>query len=209
MAAVHGTSGAVGPEIPGYELLEILGEGGMGRVYLARQEALKRSVCVKVLSIASEDEADLCRARFYREAELLACVSHPNILSVFDFGVTSGSGLPYLVTEYVEGGDLRRLLEGKEKLPLAQVRSIVGQVGEALRVLHARGIIHRDLKPENILRQSDSLLKVGDFGIAVMQDKTGLLTRTHGGMGTVGYVAPEQQYGLDVDEQATSTRSRR
>src|SRR4051794_32199775 len=174
----------------------------MGRVYLARQEALKRNVCVKVLSIANEEEADLCRARFCREAELLASVSHPNILTVFDFGVTADSGLPYLVTEYVEGGDLRRFLDGGEKLPSSQVRSIVGQVAEALRVLHERRIIHRDLKPENILRQTDSLFKVGDFGIAVMQDKTGELTRTHRGMGTVGYVSPEQQYGLDVDERS-------
>ena len=127
MAAVHGTSGTMGPQIPGYVLLEILGEGGMGRVYLARQEALKRDVCVKVLSIANENEVELCRARFCREAELLASVSHPNILSVFDFGVTADSGLPYLVTEHVAGGDLRRLLDGGQRLPIAQVRSIVGQ----------------------------------------------------------------------------------
>jgi serine/threonine protein kinase len=202
MSAVHGASGTAMPGIPGYELLQLLGEGGMGRVFLARQEVLKRPVCVKVLSLAHDEEAELCRARFCREAELLASVSHPNILSIFDFGTTADSGLPYLVTEYVEGGDLRHLLDTGPRLPVAQVRSIVGQVGEALRVLHQRGIIHRDLKPENILRHTGSLFKVGDFGIAVMQDKTGSLTRTHRALGTVGYVSPEQQYGLKVDERS-------
>ena len=81
------------PTIPGCEILRPLNEGGMGRVYLARQQALKRLVCVKVLSIPDGEDADLCRSRFSREAELLASVSHPHILSIFDFGTTSDSGL--------------------------------------------------------------------------------------------------------------------
>ena len=104
------------------------------------------------------------------------------------------------MTEYIEGGDLRRFLEG-EAMPLPQVRSIVLQVGEAFGYCTSKGILHRDLKPENILMPTDSLVKVGDFGIAVMQDKAGVLTRSHRGMGTVGYVSPEQQYGLKVDER--------
>jgi serine/threonine protein kinase len=174
----------------------------MGRVFLARQEALKRLVCVKVLSIQEGHDADLYRARFCREAEILASVSHPNVLSVYDFGMTVDADLPYLVTEYVEGGDLRGVLDRGQRLPPAQVRSIVRQVSEALRALHERGILHRDLKPENILGRVDSLLKVGDFGIAVARDQTGSMTRTSCGMGTVGYAAPEQQYGLKVDERS-------
>jgi serine/threonine protein kinase len=86
-------------------------------------------------------------------------------------------------------------------MPIAQARSIALQVGDALTHLHSKGILHRDLKPENILVQSDSLVKVGDFGIAVMQDKAGLLTQSIRGLGTIGYVSPEQQYGLKVDER--------
>ena len=104
MAEVRGTSEGSTPTIPGYEIEKLLGVGGMGKVYLARQEALNRPVCVKVLSIPEGEDYELCRARFRREAELLASVSHPHIVSLFDFGTTADGGLPYLVTEYVEGG---------------------------------------------------------------------------------------------------------
>ena len=173
MSAMNGTSGISTPAIQGYEVLQVLGSGGMGIAYLARQEALKRLVCVKVMSISDVEDAELSRARFKREAELLASVSHPNILSVFDFGVTADSGLPFLVTEYIEKGDLRKILTVGEPLPVDQARSLLGQVGEAVEHLHGRGIIHRDLKPENILMCTDSHAKVGDFGIAVMQESVG------------------------------------
>ena len=90
--------------VHGYEILQTLNEGGMGKIYLARQHALNRLVCVKVVSIPEGEDADLCRSRFCREAELLASVSHPHILSIFDFGTTADLGLPFLVTEYIEGG---------------------------------------------------------------------------------------------------------
>jgi serine/threonine protein kinase len=187
--------------VQGYEILQTLGEGAMGKIYLARQHTLNRLVCMKVLSIPVDEDADLCRSRFCREAELLASVSHPHILSIFDFGATAELGLPFLVTEYIEAGDLRRRMSPGKAMPVAEVRAIVLQIGDALTYLHSRGILHRDLKPENILMPTDSLVKVGDFGIAVMQDKAGLLTQTIHGMGTVGYVSPEQQYGLKVDER--------
>jgi len=187
--------------VHGYEFLQTLNEGGMGKIYLARQQALNRLVCVKVLSIPVGEDADLCRSRFCREAELLASVSHPHILSIFDFGATADLGLPFLVTEYIEAGDLRHRMSSGQAMPVSQVRSIIRQIGDALTLLHSKGILHRDLKPENILMPTDSLVKVGDFGIAVMQDKAGLLTQSLRGMGTVGYVSPEQQYGLKVDER--------
>jgi serine/threonine protein kinase len=201
MSAMHGTSEIGAPSIQGYEVLQVLGSGGTGIAYLARQEALKRLVCVKVMSISDNEGAELSRARFNREAELLASVSHPNILSVFDFGVTADSGLPFLVTEYIEKGDLRRLLTVGKPLPVGQVRSILGQVGEAIDYLHGQGMIHRDLKPENILMCTDSDAKVGDFGIAIMQESVDLLMMPLSGLGTIGYVSPEQQYGLKVDER--------
>jgi serine/threonine protein kinase len=182
--------------------MHVLGEGGMGRVYLARQQTLKRQVCVKVLAVPPGEEPHHCRERFRREAELLASVSHPHILSVFDYGTTADSGLPFLVTEYVEGGDLRHLVSEGRVLPIGEVLSILAQVGDALDFLHGKGIIHRDLKPENILMPTGSHCMVGDFGLAVMQGSAGLLTQSVRGLGTPGYVSPEQQYGLKVDERS-------
>jgi len=201
MSAMHGTSGTEAFPVHGYEILQILNQGGMGKVYLARQHALNRLVCVKVMSIPEGEDPDLCRSRFCREAELLASVSHPHILSIFDFGATVDLGLPFLVTEYIEEGDLRRRMSARQPMPVNWVRSIALQVGDALSFLHDKGILHRDLKPENILMPTDSLAKLGDFGFAVMQDQAGALTRSLRGMGTVGYVSPEQQYGLKVDER--------
>lgn len=201
MPTTHGASGMPTTLVNGYEILQQLNEGGMGKIYLARQHALNRLVCVKVLSIPQGEDAELCRNRFCREAELLASVAHPHILSIFDFGATAELGLPFLVTEYIEAGDLRQCMRPGQAMPVSQVRAIISQIGDALTYLHSKGILHRDLKPENILMPTDSHVKVGDFGIAVMQDKAGLLTQSVRGLGTVGYVSPEQQYGLKVDER--------
>src|SRR5262245_50025583 len=132
MVGAHGASGMSIPTIPGYEILRPLGEGGMGRVYLAKQQALNRLVCVKVLTIAEHDDPNLCRALFSREAELLASVTHPHILSIFDFGTTMEADLPYLVTEYIEAGDLRQQMPVGQPMPFDRSRSIVKQVDEAL-----------------------------------------------------------------------------
>jgi serine/threonine protein kinase len=202
MSALHEVQGALAPTVPGCEILRPLKEGGMGKVYLARQEALNRLVCVKVLSIPDGEDAGVWRSRFHREAELLAKVSHPHILPIFGFGTTDGSGLPFLVTEYVEGGDLRQLMTPGQPLPGGQARAILRQIGDALIYLHSRGILHRDLKPENVLMTGDGQIKVGDLGIAVEQAKAGVLTGSDRGLGTVGYISPEQQYALGVDERA-------
>ncbi len=201
MSSKHGSSSETVPTVSGYELQRLLGQGGMGKVYLARQQALKRLVCIKVLSIPEGEDADLCRAMFAREAELLASVSHPQILSVFDFGTTSDRNLPFLVTEYIEAGDLRKRMIRGHAMPIDRVRSILVQVGQVLEFLHGKGIIHRDLKPENILMPTESDCKVGDFGLAVLRDNAGQLTGSLRGLGTPGYVSPEQQSGLRIDER--------
>lgn len=201
MSSIHELHGVETPIVPGCEILRPLNEGGMGKVYLARQEALNRLVCVKVLSIPDGEDSAVWRRRFHREAELLASVSHPNILPIFGFGTTSGSGLPFLVTEYVESGDLRRRMSPGEPLPTGQAQAILRQVADALIHLHGRGILHRDLKPENVLITDGGLVKVGDLGIAVAHDQAGLLTQSDRGLGTIGYVSPEQQYALGVDER--------
>jgi eukaryotic-like serine/threonine-protein kinase len=190
------------PTIPGCLILRPLNEGGMGKVYLAKQETLNRLVCVKVLAIPAGEDGQVWRSRFHREAELLARVSHPHILQIFGFGMTDCSRLPYLVSEYVEGGDLRRHMTSGLPLPTDQALAVLRQVGDALTYLHSRGILHRDLKPENVLMTDGGLVKVGDLGLAVEQAQAGVLTRSDRGMGTVGYISPEQQYALGVDERS-------
>ncbi len=185
--------------IPGYEILGPIGSGGMGRVYSARQLNLGRRVAIKVLTIDPAGDHPERIARFRREAEIMAGLSHPHVLPVFDFGEVDGR--PYLVLEFVEGGDLRRIMPEGRAMPVAKVVESLGPVAEALEYLHARRILHRDLKPENILIQ-DGVPKVADFGVAVSRSGSDLLTRTGQRLGTLGYVAPEQQYQLPVDHRA-------
>jgi hypothetical protein len=172
----------------------------MGEVYVARQLALGRLVAVKFLAPEPGVEPHEALERFRREAGLMARVSHPNIVSVFDFGCVGNQ--PYLMMEYVEGGDLRRRMTPGEPADVGDVRSVLNPVCEALSYLHRQGILHRDLKPENILMHDEINPKVADFGIAVLSGGVGSLTRTGHGLGTLGYVAPEQQYRLRVDERA-------
>jgi serine/threonine protein kinase len=190
--------------VAGYEVLRLIGRGGMGDVFLARQHALNRLVCIKVLVPSESEDTDISRSRFSREAELLASVSHPNVLAVYDHGTTVDTKLPFLVTEYIERGDLRRRLSASrgEPLPIEEAIEILRQVSAALICLHSHDILHRDLKPENILLQSETWIKVGDFGIAVLRGHVGSLTGSSRGLGTVGYVSPEQQYGLPIDERS-------
>ena len=186
--------------IPGYEIIRPIGQGGMGEVYLARQLSLGRPVAVKILSLVSRSDPVEQIARFRREAELMARVHHANVVQVHDSGTVDGR--PYLVMEYIEGGDLRERMEPGRPLPSDQVRPLVLPVAQALTCLHAHGIVHRDLKPENILMHHGCTPMLTDFGLAVLDTDAGRLTRTDGLMGTPGYVAPEQQYGLGVDERA-------
>lgn len=186
-------------DVPGYKVVRAAGEGAMGRVYVARQTALNRLVALKFLAFdPSADPAERV-ARFRREAAIMANLKHANVLPVFDFG--EDEGRLYLVMEYVEGGDLRKRMPEGKPMPVAEAVPILVRVGEALDYLHSCAILHRDLKPENILMHGD-VPKVADFGIAVERTGSGDLTKSGQGMGTLGYVAPEQQYRLAVDERA-------
>ncbi len=190
----------VTPQIEGFEIIREIGRGGMGTVYTARQVALDRLVAVKVLSIKDATHREESLVRFRREAELMAKVHHPNILMVFDFGTVDGQ--PYLVTEHVDSGDLRQYMKPGYPMPNAQARTILRSIGTALDCLHQHGILHRDLKPENILMRGEGYPVVGDFGIAVFRGFANLLTKSGQSLGTLGYIAPEQQYRLAVDERA-------
>jgi eukaryotic-like serine/threonine-protein kinase len=186
-------------DIPGYEGIRLLGRGGMGVVYLARQLSLNRTVAVKLLASVPRVDPVLQAARFRREAELMARVSHPNIVAIHDYGVKDGQ--PYLAMEYVEGGDLGRWIVAERPVSPARVRPLVLPIAEALGCLHRSGILHRDLKPTNILMVGERTPKVSDFGIAVLGTSAGDLTQSGLALGTPGYVAPEQQYNLKVDER--------
>jgi serine/threonine protein kinase len=190
-----------------YRILSLIGHGGMGEVYRARDPELGRDVAIKVLPTAFS--ADLDRlARFEQEAYATGALNHPNIVSVYDIGASGGN--PYIVSELLEGETLR------EKLRCAQLSQRKGidyalQIAQGLAAAHEHGILHRDLKPENVFITNDERAKILDFGLAkLMQlgigDAQSPMPRidTHPGavMGTVGYTAPEQVRGQKVDHRA-------
>lgn len=190
------------PRFPQFEILELLGKGGMGAVYKARQPALDRLVAIKILPLEiSQDPA--FAERFQREARALARLSHPHIVAVHDFGQTSG--LCYFVMEFVDGANLRQTIRAGSLMP-QQALAIVPQICEALQFAHDEGIVHRDIKPENILIDKRGRVKIADFGLAKLLGQDGgdqLLTGTHQVMGTLRYMAPEQMQGSrEVDHRA-------
>ena len=192
----------IAPLFPNLEILECLGRGGMGAVYKARQPKLNRLVALKLL--APEKDADPKFAeRFLREAQTLARLSHPNIVTVHDFGEVGGRC--YLVMEFVDGLNLRQLI-GTRKLAPEQAITIVPKICEALQFAHEHGIVHRDIKPENILLDKDGRVKIADFGIAKILGREGEranLTAEQQIIGTPHYMAPEQiEHPLHVDHRA-------
>lgn len=181
-----------------YEVLGLIGEGGMATVYRARDTRLKRDVAVKVMLPALIRDLTV-RKRFEHEAQTIANLRHPNILTVYDYGQTDDGRL-YLVVDYVEGGTLQDRLEGP--LPPEKVVEIVAQVADALDYAHRQGLIHRDVKPNNILIDREGRPLLADFGLAkpIQTDKN--LTADGVMMGTPNYMAPEQALGLSIDGRA-------
>ncbi len=172
----------IADKFPQFEILECLGRGGMGVVYKARQKSLNRLVAIKILAPDREHEPRFAE-RFAREAELLARLNHPHIVTIHDFGETGG--LFYLVMEFVDGVNLRDLLRDG-KLEPKQALAIVPPICEALQYAHDKGIVHRDIKPENLLLDRDGRIKIADFGIAALMGSEGENS------GTPPYMAPEQ-----------------
>ncbi|MGB6221843.1 serine/threonine-protein kinase [Haloferula sp.] len=187
-----------------YEVLRLLGHGGMGAVYQARDKRLSRLVAIKILPAELVDHPGAL-ARFEREARALAALDHPNIVKVHDYGQTS-EGSPFFAMEFVRGKDIQALRDGGE-LDLASALKLVSQVCGALHFAHSRGVIHRDIKPANILVSDEGVAKVADFGLAKVmgtesrpQDGGGL-TLSGEVMGTPSYMAPEQENGRPVDHR--------
>ncbi|MFS4097973.1 serine/threonine-protein kinase, partial [Streptomyces sp. AF1A] len=191
-----------------YRLLELIGRGGMGEVWRARDESLGRPVAVKCLKpLAPYDDPSATRAlreRFRREARVAAALSHPGVTVVHDFG--EFDGVPYLVMELLQGRDLSRLLEDSHghPLPVHDVLDIAGQVAAALAHTHRQGVVHRDLKPANLVRLSDGTVKICDFGIARLGEDIGFTARLTAGvaLGTPHYMSPEQIGGDAVDRRS-------
>jgi tRNA A-37 threonylcarbamoyl transferase component Bud32/capsular polysaccharide biosynthesis protein len=172
----------IADKFPQFEILECLGRGGMGVVYKARQKSLKRLVAIKILAPDRDHEPRFAE-RFAREAELLARLNHPHIVTIHDFGETGG--LFFLVMEFVDGVNLRDLLRDG-KLEPKQALAVVPPICEALQYAHDKGIVHRDIKPENLLLDREGRIKIADFGIAALMGAEGE------NAGTPPYMAPEQ-----------------
>jgi Tol biopolymer transport system component len=200
-----------GTKLGPYEVVSMLGAGGMGEVYRARDSRLKRDVAIKVLPQALSQDADRLR-RFEQEALATAALNHPNILAVFDIGTYEGA--PYVVSELLEGETLRDRLRGGA-IPVRKTLEYALQIAHGLAAAHEKGIIHRDLKPENLFLTKDGRVKILDFGLAKLTQpdpshggaNTSMPTMTHATeagvvMGTAGYMSPEQVRGIAVDARS-------
>jgi serine/threonine protein kinase/tetratricopeptide (TPR) repeat protein len=192
-----------------YRLLDVIGRGGMGEVWRARDESLGRRVAVKCLKpMGPQRDQSFTRVlqeRFRREARVAAALQHRGVTVVHDFG--EYEGVLYLVMELLEGHNLSQLLEENKQhpLPVADVVDIAGQVADALAYTHEQGIVHRDLKPANIMRLTDGTVKICDFGIARLAADIGFTSRLTGtgiAMGTPHYMSPEQIGGGHVDHRS-------
>ncbi|MBE7497807.1 MAG: SUMF1/EgtB/PvdO family nonheme iron enzyme [Verrucomicrobiaceae bacterium] len=191
------------PHFPNYEILRILGRGGMGAVYLARQTSLNRLVAIKILPAELDDGENNFTQRFKNEAQAMAQLSHPGIVAVYDFGQTT-SGLLFIVMEYIDGTDVALMVTRQGRLPSAHAMAITAHVCDALAYAHGKGIIHRDIKPSNIMIGNDGVVKVADFGLAKMsQAASSGLTQSGMVMGTLHFMAPEAlMLGSEVDQRA-------
>lgn len=183
----------IADKFPQFEITECLGRGGMGVVYKARQKSLNRWVAIKILAPERVGEEKFAE-RFAREAQTLARLNHPSIVTVFDYGETEG--IFYIVMEFVDGVNLRDLLR-EGKLDPRQALAIVPPICEALQYAHDKGIVHRDIKPQNLLLDCDGRIKIADFGIAALVGAEGESA------GTPPYMAPEQRGApREVDHRA-------
>jgi tRNA A-37 threonylcarbamoyl transferase component Bud32 len=185
------------PKLGRYEILEQIGRGAMGIVYKGKDPALNRLTAIKTIRFSDEfdeDNIDVIKTQFYREAEVVAKLSHPNIVTIYDVG--EDLDLSFLAMEYLQGESLEKYTTKGNLFPVMKCLEIVGQVCDALEYAHAHDIIHRDIKPENIMLLGDGSIKVTDFGIA--RATTGTKTRTGIIKGTPYYMSPEQTKGLKL-----------
>ena len=182
-----------------YELEELVGTGGMSSVYRAHDRLLDRKVALKVLHEHYSGDPEYVE-RFRREARAVATLSHPNLVTVIDRGEQDGR--EFIVFEYVDGENLKRLIEQREPLSVERALELSIQVARGLAVAHREGLVHRDVKPQNVLLNGEGEAKVTDFGIARALDVQRGVTQTGTVLGTSDYIAPEQAQGRRADEQS-------
>jgi eukaryotic-like serine/threonine-protein kinase len=180
-----------------YELIEKLGQGGMGAVYRARDTLLQRIVAVKVIATTIDQNEEL-RERFFREARAAGQLSHKNIITIHDLGEHEGQ--PYLAMEYLQGQDLLARMQSPQRMSLRRRVDIAIDICEGLDFAHVHGVVHRDIKPANIFITDSGMVKILDFGLARLV--TSELTRSNMMMGTINYMAPEQIRGEKIDHRA-------
>jgi streptogramin lyase len=192
----------IGTELAGYRIEALLGRGGMSVVFRAEDKRLRRKVALKLLARElAEDER--FRERFLRESQLASSIDHPGVVPVYDVGDSSGQ--LYIAMRYVEGSDLRRILEAEGKLEPARALAICAQVADALDAAHERGLVHRDVKPSNVLIASQrgrEYCYLADFGLSKDGSEDSRLAVTEPLVGTTDYVSPEQIRGEEVDARA-------
>ena len=177
-----------------YEIVEILGEGGMAFVYKAKDRQLQRIVAIKTLKPNYVNQKKFVE-RFRREAQTAANLNHPNIVQIFDWGIEEE---PYFVMEYIEGNTLTSVISGNKTIGLSDILYIGSQVANGLTEAHKRGLVHRDIKPGNIMITPDGKVKVTDFGIVSLQNEESDITKTGAVLGTASYISPEQAQGKPV-----------
>ena len=177
-----------------YEILEILGEGGMAFVYKARDTQLERFVAIKTLKPNYVNQNTFVE-RFRREAQTAANLNHPNIVQIFDWGIDEE---PYFVMEYIEGNTLTSIISKNRTISLSDILFIGSQVSSGLHAAHMKGLVHRDIKPGNIMITPDGKVKVTDFGIVSLQNEESDITKTGSILGTASYISPEQAQGKPV-----------
>jgi serine/threonine protein kinase len=180
-----------------YEVIERVGRGGMGAVYLGRDTVLEREVAIKVMS-ADFAADETSRPRFYREARAAAKLQHRNIVTIFEFGEEDDT--PFIVMEFLRGQDLSKRMRAEPLLTLEQKIDIIAELCTGLHFAHEQGVIHRDVKPANIWLVPDGSVKLLDFGIAKFSSST--MTRQGSVLGSISYMPPEQINGLEVDGRA-------
>jgi serine/threonine-protein kinase len=183
--------GAALPQIPGYDVVSLLGRGGMGVVFRAMHLRLNREVALK-MALAGAYAGAQERERFQREAQAVAALRHPNVVQIFDIGESDRR--PYFTMEFLEGGSLSAKLAGAPQ-PAKDAATLAATLARAVHAAHKAGIVHRDLKPANVLLTADGVAKITDFGLARRLDDDTMLTRTGAPVGTPSYMAPEQSLG--------------
>ncbi len=185
-------------EIPGYDIQDKIGEGGMGQVYRATQLSLHRPVAIKILNPSLRDNAPLLA--FHRESRLMASLAHPNVVSIHDCGQIDDQF--YLVMEHVSGRSLREAMVEGRPWSSARAAAVLDPVAQALSYIHSKGILHLDLKPENVLYTPEGVIKITDFGLAIPQGDAQNFSDLAWVQGSVDYCSPEQRYGLPQDQRS-------